>query len=466
MSVQSDLRSVMPTTTRNFEHRIAEVQQRVDETSDRTFARLDEVQRSVETIVDRVQPQLIAHEQRLADLQARFDKPGYCNLEYLSLDRSYAGRKILLCGWYGASNCGDEMMMKSVLQHFDGLDARVYVLLWDDFDYDFGRLPFNAFAVHYPRSLWDIRQLADFFDAVVWGGGAIIDEHQFSAEPTNINTGNLLVRLSEEMLKRGKDVFALGLSANDSLEPGTEFVRRLGRVVEGSRHFSLRDEYSRDVLESAGIAVENVSLCEDLVFGNRQIGRPQEVDSPDHVFTVGAVLMTGDVTREHNRLVLPRMLSLLGERFGDRFKLRLIPFYNYWGFDSNLLRELVDDLGVSDKVEIVQYTDSLSEMPIYDCDAVVAYRYHACVVAASSDIPTLFVCVDRHPHYRNKMRHVAELFRSSDNFLLCSTCLDDGTFDERFTRMFDEPLRPTVPEGIFASMSSYLDQICQMIVKE
>ncbi|TXF37846.1 hypothetical protein E4J93_02300 [Collinsella sp. BA40] len=467
MSVKSDVRSVLPASNRYFEQRVSEVVGQIAEVRDEARGLHEESLQKIDALrplFDPVYGSLREMGDRLSAFEAARDKPSYCNLEYLGLNREYTGRRILLAGWYGASNCGDELMMRTMLQHLEGRGVRVSVLLWDDPDYDFSLLPACADQIHYPRSIWELRQLAEYFDVLVWGGGAIIDERQFNHDPKNINTGNLFIWLSEEMLKRDKDVYAVGLSANESLEPNTEFSRRLGGVVSRCSHVSLRDGYSLETLRRAGVDVSHVELCEDIVFGNRAVGSrsPRDDDAP---FTVGIVFMTGDVTNAHNRLALPRILDRMRERFGDACRIRLIPFYNFWKFDTTLLGQLVEELGVADRVEVAPYTDDLRELAFLDCDVVVAYRYHACLVSAAAGIPTLFMCVDDHPHYRNKMRRIAEVFGMSNNLLMASTCLDDGSFDARFGEMLSEPAIPLVPAGLFQESFDFLERICSSIVE-
>lgn len=474
MSVKSHVRSVLPATTRNFEHRISETTDLIEVAREESrhfhedAVRLHgESSRQIDSLrssLDSAGCSIQGIRDRLDALEAVRDRPSYCNVEYLSLNREYTGRRILLAGWYGASNCGDELMMRTMLEHLGGRGARVSVLLWDDPDYDFSRLPACADQIHYPRSIWELRQLAEYFDVLVWGGGAIIDERQFNHDPKNINTGNLFIWLSEEMLKRDKDVYAVGLSANDSLEADTEFSRRLGAVVAGCEHFSLRDGYSLETLRGAGVDVARVELCEDIVFGNGAIGSrpPRPEGSP---YTVGVVFMMGDVTNAHNRRALPRIIERVRERYGDDCRIKLVPFYNFWKFDTTLLGQLIDELGVSYRVEVAPYTDDLSRLALLDCDAVLAYRYHACLVSAAAGIPTLFMCVDDHPHYRNKMRRIAEVFGMSDNLLMASSCLDDGSFDARFAELLSAPSVPAAPDGLFRETSDFLERICSSIVE-
>lgn len=120
--------------------------------------------------------------------------------------------------------------------------------------------------IHCPRSTWELRQLSEHFDILVWGG-AILDEKRFPHDSKNINTGNLFIWLNGEMQKRGKDMYAVGLSANATLNHGTDYSERLDAVIRGCHHISMRDAYSIETLRAAGVGGASVELCEDIVSG-------------------------------------------------------------------------------------------------------------------------------------------------------------------------------------------------------
>ena len=62
------------------------------------------------------------------------------------------------------------------------------------------------------------------------------------------------------------------------------------------------------------------------------------------------------------------------------------------------------------------------------------------------------------------MRHIAELFGMSDGLLMASSCLDDGTFDERFAALLEGHLVPRVPDGLLSNAGRFLDEVCSSIV--
>ncbi len=213
-----------------------------------------------------------ALDQRISFLEAeqmRSRRTSLLAAELANLERTVPkdkGKRILVAGWYGADNLGDELMLRAVLEYLSN-DAlqRTSVLLWDNSTYDRLDLSHAVHTLHYPATTRELDFLVDSFDIVIWGGGAILDETQFNDDANNVNTGNLFIRTNELMLSRGKHVFCLGLSATPKLE-NPEYISRLARIVEKADHFSLRDKHSLDALRESGINPLKLSLCEDLAF--------------------------------------------------------------------------------------------------------------------------------------------------------------------------------------------------------
>lgn len=189
------LKQLLPVASRSFQARMAQLEQEMQAGMD------------------------LASQQRAASAdmhwavsetktQSDFEKHAarYVNPEITALQAFPASEgRILVAGWYGAENLGDELMMRTVIEHIPAHRlSDTWVLLWDNFEYPRMSLDPRVHVIHCPRSLWELQWYADAFDVLVWGGGAIIDDEQFSNDSFNINTGNLFIHLSSLMLARKK----------------------------------------------------------------------------------------------------------------------------------------------------------------------------------------------------------------------------------------------------------------------
>lgn len=410
MSVKSFLRGILPPTNRNFEEKMS----KLDNDLGNMMSEIRDLEHRMESLregLDLVSSALSGLDGRAASLDEKMSyierSHRYCNGEYSGLLTGGEG-KILVAGWYGADNFGDELMLRTVIESFPrGFLDRIYVLLWDNPRYDRWGLNPAVHVIHYPSSIWDLEILSDRFDVVVWGGGAILDDKQLDGNPGNINTGNLFILLNELMIGKGKKVFALGLSANDKLED-EDYIRRLSAIIDSSELFSLRDPYSLQTLVDAGVNAGQVALCEDLAFSNQGLRALRASYTPVSEKRLGVVLLCVEDQFTHNLELLRLLLG--NDRLRDEgYIISLIPFLDENGWDILHFRRLKESLPDCERVVIERCARNIEDTPIASCSRLISYKYHAALIADVLGIPNLSVYCNSHPHYKNKMMHLADL---------------------------------------------------------
>lgn len=256
MTIKSSIKPILPPTERAFTSRVNDLERRIIE-----LERINQIQ------CEQISELKLIQERCL-------ETSRYTNLEYIGALSTYvtsASKKILIAGWYGASNFGDDLMLKTLLERFSkSMLHNITVLLWDDPFFDRLELPLAVNTIHYPKTTQQIEQLANVFDMIVWGGGAILDDRQFDNNPNNYSTGNLFIRLNLSAIAKGKQVWCLGLSANDRYQ-NAGYLSLLQKIINGSMHFSLRDRFSLQQLESNGIDCSNITLCNDIAFASKEL---------------------------------------------------------------------------------------------------------------------------------------------------------------------------------------------------
>ena len=332
-----------------------------------------------------------------------------------ALVRSQSAKSILLAGWYGADNLGDELMLRTLVDYApQDVRERLWVLTWQNASYDYEYLnELGVRTVRYPRSTEEASLLADSFDALVWGGGAILDDKQYNDKPTNINTGNLFVRLGEYMLARKKHVFAIGLSTNWQFT-SEEYLRRLGSIIQGADSFSVRDEFSLKVLQESGIETSKVTVCPDVTFGNRTLNTLDHTRPKD--FVLGFVPFYVKEMHDVNALVLDSALEAIAQLpDAPNARIELIPFYR--SGDATYLKRLKNACSKPDLVSIAPYTPEMEHTPLLDCSAVICSRYHAALVAGVLGVPLMCVYPDMHVHYKNKCIYLSDIYQCPEAFV-------------------------------------------------
>lgn len=341
----------------------------------------------------------------------------YGNVEYLQASLlNNSAKNILLVGWYGAQNLGDELMMKTILSYMpDAIARRTTVLLWDNPNYPRYELDTRVSVLHYPTTTWQIEALANIFDVVIWGGGANIDDKQHDSDYKNCNTGNLLILLSQMMLARGKAVYAVGLSTNSDIKSDS-YVKKLANIISSSDYFSIRDPYSIKTLNNAGIS-QGISQTEDIVFANKDLNKSKpesHVAAKRNSIGVVAICDEKYEVHYHNLLVFLQSYVKSSSIFDS---ITLIPFYNEGDHDVNFYHRLLQGIESDDLINISSYSES---EPLKDCSFCICYKYHAAVIASMLSIPYIVVCADEHPHYPNKMKHIADISNNKEHMFTIS----------------------------------------------
>lgn len=398
MTIKSSIKPILPPTERAFTSRVNDLERRIIE-----LERINQIQ------CEQISELKLIQERCL-------ETSRYTNLEYIGALSTYvtsASKKILIAGWYGASNFGDDLMLKTLLERFSkSMLHNITVLLWDDPFFDRLELPLAVNTIHYPKTTQQIEQLANVFDMIVWGGGAILDDRQFDNNPNNYSTGNLFIRLNLSAIAKGKQVWCLGLSANDRYQ-NAGYLSLLQKIINGSMHFSLRDRFSLQQLESNGIDCSNITLCNDIAFASKELSSLAKTTRITSSDSIGLVCLCIEELYEHYIAVLHALATDPALR--NVAEIRLISFYNEGNHDEVFLSRLSTSIQDS-RVRVVPYATSIPNLELSDCSLCICYKYHAALISCALGIPTLIICNEEHPHYSNKMRQLGELF--PDNSIL------------------------------------------------
>lgn len=338
------------------------------------------------------------------------------NTELLMLNHYNERIKILIIGFYGAPNLGDELMLESILKGLSKYNnIEITIMIADNPKYDIRKYG-NVNFIHYAKTNVDFHIIAKYFDKIIFGGGALIDDSEWVNE-RNINTSlyNILINLSICAINQNKEVFLLGLSSALELN-NNNYIQSLKYVIENCRYVSLRDRNSLKVLEKYDIDCTNVKVIDDLVYSipnNDNI-----VEKSDDSFSVGMVLISYTDT---DILVdmINQVKAYMKESTCRTKTIRLIPFYENECCDTNRYKELINYMTADSeiKIEILNYADSYDKIVEYFklCDMIVAMRYHASLLALKEDIPVIHVIYDTHSHYINKMNELLDNYDAKTN---------------------------------------------------
>ena len=345
------------------------------------------------------------------------------NDEYLFINEK---SEILIVGFYGAPNLGDELMLSTLLSYLDCDNLDVTVLLCDNYDYKINDYPKVKF-IHYPKTRYDFNILAEKFDYIIFGGGAIIDDKQYLKQDSfKYDLGTILIDLSLRGIAFNKKMIYLGLSSNYNLS-NQEYIRYLGYIIENAEFFSVRDPNSKKTILKAipTLDEKQIVLINDLVMSNTKLTNPINLNKGRNIF-VGIIW----VCTEENMEVLRKLLFHIKTNY-PKYHIKLIPFYDYVNNDINLYNKIFDKLEDKDNIEILPYNNTIEEI-IYTfdkCDYIISMRYHATLISLARNINTISICYDKHTHYLNKISYINDLFKNKNNFSFVELMNDEKNYD-------------------------------------
>ena len=350
------------------------------EDSQKILLRQDDTEKAVrdaQTVLDEIRKEIECQKQvqeqireQIRDvtvkLQQNYNKSmDYVNLEYLYLLNS-TDKKILLAGFYGARNLGDELMMQKVYQDLNIDKSRVYV---------------------------------------IFGGGAIIDDVMYRKKDSfTFDMGKIFAELGSAFIQREKKVYSLGLSTSRELTD-EEYIDKVKNIIGRSSYFSVRDKYSAGLLQK--IAGQDIRQINDIVL---TYDRPKIEDArkPDHLI-IGIIWICYEDLREQLYYLLREMLIFYTE---INLEIRLIPFYDYCNCDYSFYLKTKEDFENDERIILTDMPGTFDEIyrELRNCDLILSMRYHGALIGMMTGRRTCSLLYGEHRHYYNKMLDLYEKF--------------------------------------------------------
>lgn len=322
----------------------------------------------------------------------------YLSTELLSLRKDNNKKNLLITGYYGAQNCGDELMLEALLKTIDMNKYNIYILVLPNNEIDLAYYaPYDV--VHYSRKANDCLFMSKFFDAIVWGGGAVIDDVRYKFNNGDNDLTYVAMSITKAMIKQGKDAIILGVSTNQHLED-TKMIEDLKYIIDNAKYFSLRDKNSLKTLSDAGINTDKINIIDDLAL-SLDYSLPIEKPARDNI---GLVLLINGENKEY----LADFIKKLRKQY-NKSTIRLIPFLNYHNCETKLYTDIINQLK-DPKIVIddINFNATGVAKAFSRCDVIMSMRYHATLIAGyvlgKKVLSINYSSV--HRHYVNKIKYI------------------------------------------------------------
>lgn len=271
-------------------------------------------------------------------------------------------RRVLVCGWSGAGNVGDELLTRAAIALAAEAGIKPVVLSVDH----------ERTRHHHPevevvtRGVRSLLTLANCDAVWIGPGGIIQDSSSVWSLPMHV-TPALVARI------RGRSVIGVGLGADPLRRRSSRWL--LARALR-TQPVTVRDPASQAVLAQAGIHSEIDCDLAVEILAPRALGASSGV-----TVAVGPNAAPGRIRRGRDRLVsdsaddIATLVDRVADRVGGPVRAVL--------FRGERDRAMADDIAARTRHSVTVDDDPATAVDaVWNAAAVVTSRYHAALVGA------------------------------------------------------------------------------------
>ncbi|WP_405154164.1 polysaccharide pyruvyl transferase CsaB [Paenibacillus sp. FSL K6-0108] len=309
-------------------------------------------------------------------------------------------QKLVISGYYGFNNSGDEAVLKSILtaleeeSHRSNITIEPIVLSGDP---EWTTSMYGVRAVHRMK-LKEVREAIKESDGLISGGGSLLqDATGLKSIPYYLG----VIKLAQ-WLKKPTFIYAQGIGpVNRKM-----FNPMIRSVFKACKYVSVRDEQSAEYLRGLGLQWNQIHVVPDPV-----MGLPLPEAKAEDVSSVAVNAQTANVHTElpvigvsvrfweSDRKELTAIAAGLKKLCSKKaVHLRFLPFHLPLDEQaSRFVMEMLGDLG--NKGSEVSITKDLTDpqlmlQEVSNCDVVIGMRLHSLIYAASQYVPPVGISYD------------------------------------------------------------------------
>ncbi len=308
--------------------------------------------------------------------------------------------KVLISGYYGFGNAGDELILHAIIAELKARrpDTQFTVLSaqprqtalqqgvsavnrWD---------PFQVF--------WAVRQC----DAFVSGGGGLFQDATGSK---SLYYYLMLIKLAKFF---GKKVFVYAVGVNE-LKRFNRFATT--RILRLADHITVRETYSKELLEQWGCPAEKIEVTVDPVFQRETTANTIHEHHPKIAF----------VLRPPRKGQWPvEVFAKLADSLSQRLSARVIFIPFHGAYDIPFTLAVMNSMRTTARLVNWNRADDLFTV-FSDVDLVISQRLHGLILATLHGIPLIGISED--PKLQRflreiKQKHIVSLDQTNPYSLL------------------------------------------------
>lgn len=321
-------------------------------------------------------------------------------------------KKIMIYGWFGENNIGDELLLKAIIKLIKKTDENSKIIVAgsnpknikknhsevDVSIYDFYLSIKQLIKLLFRNPIKFIYNMISSDILIVPGGGAISD--------WNLESTKRMFFMINFFSLMKKKIYLFGMGAGPiTNEKNYSYFKK---VLAKASYITVRDDYSKKELEKIGLS--NVYKSKDLVLN---MNFNLENNSKDKKEKIGLILAPVCVNNEKIFNKFVKEITKLIDKLQNQYEVSLIPFQ--YSYDKILLDKIVEKTNVNilyDSNNIWSSLDYIKEQ-----DIIIAMRYHSIILGLLNGkkvVPIIY-----HP----KCNEISNLFEIQQY----SSYIGDGT---------------------------------------
>ena len=293
-------------------------------------------------------------------------------------------KKVLLAGYYGHDNIGDEAIAEALTKELKRRGYEVIILSGDKVT----SAQIYGVEAYNRQNLSEIKEAIKNCDFVILGGGSLIQDVT-SSYSLWYYTG--FINLCKVF---GKKVFVAFQGIGPILKKKNEFLTRV--TLNGHKNLWIRDEISINTLREIGVVKPNIILSSDAVFMLKPPSKEQ----------VSVLLAKAGIKKEEGRPLIgiaPRkwgnedkagVFARIADESINRFNAKIVFFAFHRETDVKYINEICSRMTnrayiVSDRFLPSEVMGMMGAM-----DLNIGVRLHSLIFSAKMGVPLLGISYD------------------------------------------------------------------------
>lgn len=298
--------------------------------------------------------------------------------KHVDIYKKIVSKKIIMSGYFGFSNSGDDAILKSIIESFKSLDPNLNIKVLSK-DPDLTEREYGVAAVDRFK-YFDVRKSLKAADMLISGGGSLLQDKTSSR---SIWYYLLIMKLAKRYNKK-VFVYSNGVGPINK-RFNRNFTRRVLNKVD---YITLRDKDSYDFIESIGVNNPNIKVLSDPVFNLKE----SSDESVRKKFDINedTVLVSIRSWMDDEKLIA-ELSKFLNYLIDEGKNIVFMPMQT--PRDTDISERIAANLK-SSKIIDEKYPVEILMSLMKNADFIVAMRLHAMIYAIHQNVPFIGLSYD------------------------------------------------------------------------